>query len=133
LEWLKADLARNKASLTFVFFHHPLYTAVERRRESAARLAAIYEPVLEQAGVAAVFNGHDHNYQHHLSRGIHHVVTGGGGAPLYDVVPIPEISIKVAKVENYVRVRVDGSKAHLEAFDLEGNLLDAFDITGKLN
>ena len=59
------------------------------------------------------------------------MVTGGGGAPLHDVTPIPGITVKAAKIENYVRVRVTGSKAHLEAFDLEGNLIEAFDVAGK--
>ena len=32
-----------------------------------------------------VFNGHDHHYYHTVRDDIHYVVTGGGGAPLYDI------------------------------------------------
>ncbi len=128
MEWLQADLQRNRKPLVFVFLHHPLYTAVQSRRSSAARLAEKVEPILLAGGVTAVFNGHDHNYQHHVVNGLHHIVTGGGGAPLYDVVPIPEVTVKVAKTENYVRVHVEGGKAHVEAVDLEGNILDSFDL-----
>jgi predicted MPP superfamily phosphohydrolase len=128
LEWLQSDLQRNEKPLTFVYFHHPLYTAVERRRPSAARLAQKVEPILLAGGVTAVFNGHDHNYQHHLKDGLHHIVTGGGGAPLYDVVPVPGITLKVAKTENYVRVHVAEGKTQVEAVDLEGKILDSFSL-----
>jgi hypothetical protein len=128
LEWLQNDLKRNMRPFTFVFFHHPLYTAVKERRASAARLAENLEPILLAGGVTAVFNGHDHNYQHHLHSGLHHIVTGGGGAPLYAVTPMPDITLKAVKTENYVRVHIGGGKAHIEAVDLEGNILDSFDL-----
>jgi hypothetical protein len=131
VEWLRQDLTRNKRPITFVFMHHPLYTAVESRRAHAADMAAKLEPVLVAGGVTAVFAGHDHNYQHHLKSGIHFIVTGGGGAPLYDVSPIPDITLKALKIENYVRVRIEGGLAKIEAFDLEGETIDAFDLSGR--
>ena len=131
LAWLKEDLRRNKQSLTFVYFHHPIYSAVETRKASAAKLSELYEPLLLEGGVTAVFAGHDHNYQHHLVKGIHHIVTGGGGAPLYEVDPIPELTLKAVKTENYVRVIVDGPKAKVDAFDLDGNVIESFEMTGR--
>lgn len=131
VEWLRDDLARNKKPLAFVFMHHPLYTAVESRRKHAAELAAVIEPALIAGKVTAVFAGHDHNYQHHLKDGLHYIVTGGGGAPLYDVSDIPGITLKAIKTENYVRVSVEGNKAKVEAFDLEGKNLETFDLVGR--
>jgi acid phosphatase type 7 len=131
VEWFRQDLRRNQKPLTFVFMHHPLYTAVESRRAGAARLAAELEPIMLERGVTAVFAGHDHNYQHHLKGTLHFVVTGGGGAPLYDVSPIPGITLKALKTENYVRVRIDGRQAKIEAFDLQGNTIDSFDVRGR--
>ncbi len=130
-EWLRDDLRRNKLPLTFVVFHHPLYTAVESRQTSAARLAERLESVLVEGGVTAVLNGHDHNYQHHFHSGIHHIVTGGGGAPLYPVAPVPGITIHAVSTENYVRVRVDGDKATVEAVDLAGKILESFEMEGR--
>ncbi len=131
VSWLRDDLARNTKPLVFVAFHHPLYTAVENRRGSAAKLASTLEPVLQQARVTAVFGGHDHDYQHHLKDGIHYVVAGGGGAPLYDGSAIRGLTVKLAKIENFVRIRVSGNQAHVEAIDIEGRLLDSFDVTGR--
>ncbi len=131
VKWLQKDLSSNKKSLTFVAFHNPLYTVMENRRASAAKLAERIEPMLLAAGVTAVFCGHDHNYQHHLKDGVHYIVTGGGGAPLYDGTPIPGITVKFAKIENYVRIRAEGNKAHAEAVDIDGKLLDSFDLAGR--
>ncbi len=131
LAWLKEDLRKNHRPLVFVFQHHPLHTAIESRRESAAKLAALLEPIFVEGGVMAVFSGHDHNYQHHVLNGLHHIVTGGGGAPLYDLSPIPEVTVKAVKTENYVRVHVDGRKAHIEAVDLDGNLIESFDLIAR--
>ncbi len=125
--WIREDLRRNAKALTFAIFHHPLYTAIQRRKASAARLAEKIEPVLLRGGVAAVFSGHDHNYQHHLHAGIHYIVTGGGGAPLYEISPT-ETALKAIKIENYVRVGVEKEKALVEALDPDGNLLDSFEL-----
>jgi len=76
-----------------------------------------------------VFSGHDHNYQHHVQDGIHYIVAGGG-APLYDVSPDSETVVASARIENYVRVRVEGEKAHVEVVDLNGNLLESFELKG---
>lgn len=130
LNWLHEDLRSSGKPLRFVMFHHPLYTVIGRRKSSAAELARSIEPVLVKGGVTAVFSGHDHNYQHHIHDGIHYIVTGGGGAPLYGVSPDSETVVKSAKIENYVRVRVEDNKAHVEAVDLDGNLLDSFELKG---
>ncbi len=42
-------------------------------------------PLFEKYKVTAGLFGHDHNYQHYLRNGIHYFISGGGGAPLYDV------------------------------------------------
>ena len=85
--------------------------------------------LMEKYKITAVFNGHDHNYQHHLKNGIHYVVTGGGGAPLYDPdAPIPGVTQKVERTEHYVRIKVTGNQAKVEAIALDGRLLDAFDL-----
>jgi hypothetical protein len=40
------------------------------------------------------------------------------------------ITVKVAKTENFVTVKVDGKSAHVEAFALDGTKLDEIDIHG---
>jgi hypothetical protein len=82
--------------------------------------------------VSAGFFGHDHNYQHYLKNGIHYLIAGGGGAPLYDVdKPPQDILQKVERIENFVKVSVDGKTAHFQAIAIDGRTLEEFDIHGS--
>ena len=129
VKWLREDLERNqRADFRFVVGHHPPMTAVSNRQGDNLHMAALM-PMLQQYKVAAGFFGHDHNYQHFLKAGIHYFVTGGGGAPLYDVdKPPADITRKVVKSENFLVVKVDGKTAHIEALRPDGEVLDVVDL-----
>src|SRR5438477_5534306 len=129
VRWLEEDLNQHqKADYRFVMAHHPPFTAVGSRQGSNGHMTAL-TPMLEKYHVSAAFFGHDHNYQHYLKNGIHYVITGGGGAPLHDVSKPPEgITVKVAKIENFVSVSVNGKSAHFTAISIDGSTLDDFEI-----
>jgi len=129
--WLEEDLAAHQtAEFRFVTAHHPPFTAVERRQGENPHMTAL-TPLFEKYHVSGAFFGHDHNYQHYLQNGIHYLVSGGGGAPLYDVnTPPARITQKVVSVENFVKVSVEGKSAHVRAISIDGQLLDEFDIVG---
>ena len=131
IAWLEKDLENSRsADFRFVVVHHPPYTAMMRRKAGAEKIAARLVPVLRKHRVQAVFSGHDHNYQRHLDAGIQYVVTGGGGAPLYEVDgPIPGISQKVESIENYVFARVEGQRVRFEARALDARVLDRFEVS----
>jgi hypothetical protein len=128
-QWLEEDLAANqKADYRFVMGHHPPFTAVERRQGDNPHVTAL-TPMFEKYHVTAGLFGHDHNYQHYLKNGVHYIVSGGGGAPLYDVnKPDPAITQKVASIENFVSVRVNGKRASVEAISIDGKVLDEFEL-----
>jgi hypothetical protein len=129
VRWLEEDLKKSQsADFRFVSAHHPPLTAVARRQGDNPEMTALM-PMFEKYKVTAGFFGHDHNYQHYLKNGIHYFITGGGGAPLYDVDKPPEgITRKVASTENFVVVNVNGKGAHVEAFKPDGQMLDAADL-----
>jgi hypothetical protein len=131
-EWIENDLANNQsADFRFLVAHHPPFSAVASRQESNPRMTALV-PMLEKQHLTAGFFGHDHNYQHYLKNGIHYVVTGGGGAPLYDVNKPPAgITVKVMTTENFLTVNVEGNMARFEAVDIDGNTIDRFEIQGR--
>ena len=127
--WLEADLrGAEKADFRFVFAHHPPMTAVQKRQGNNPQMTAL-EPMFEKYKVTAGFFGHDHNYQHYLKEGVHYFITGGGGAPLYDVDTPPEgITKKVESIENFMIVDVDGSKARFESKKPNGETLDVTEL-----
>jgi predicted phosphodiesterase len=130
--WLEADLLANqKADQRFVVGHHPPMTAVKSRQGDNPHVTAL-ELLLQKYKVTVAFFGHDHNYQHYLKNGIHYIVTGGGGAPLYDVdVPPVGVTQKVEKTENFVVVRVNGKSLHMEAKRPDGSVIDITDVEPK--
>jgi hypothetical protein len=131
-KWFEEDLKSNqKAAYRFVMAHHPPITAVSRRQESNPRMTALM-PMFEKYHVNAGFFGHDHNYQHFLKNGVHYIVSGGGGAPLYDVdKPVDGITQKVVSTEHFVRIRVNGKSAHADTIALDGSTLDQIEFQAK--
>lgn len=126
--WLEEELKNSQsAAMRFVVAHHGPISAYSLRAPEAHMTALM--PLLEKYKVTAGFFGHDHNYQHYLRNGVHYVISGGGGAPLYDVdKPPPGIAQKVAMIENFLVVKASGKKAHIDAIDINGAAIDSFDV-----
>jgi hypothetical protein len=130
--WLEDDLREaQKADFRFLFAHHPPMTAVKRRQGDNPHMTAL-EPMFEKYRLTAGFFGHDHNYQHYVQNGVHYFVTGGGGAPLYDVdTPPAGITRKVVSTENFMVVQVDGLTARFEARTPDGQILEDTELISE--
>jgi len=128
-KWLEEELQDSQnAEYRVVVAHHPPFSAVSSRQGANPEMRAL-APMFEKYHVSIAFFGHDHNYQRNLQNGINYVISGGGGAPLYDVdKPDPATSQKAIRVENFVTVSVDGKVMKVQAKGLDGNVLDEFEI-----
>jgi len=79
----------------FVIFHRPAYTIGTRHspRPSERKLAEVLEGYQQRCTQErrelhiVVLMGHNHIYYRTQRNGVTYVITGGGGAPLYDVRP----------------------------------------------
>jgi len=132
-QWLINDLRQERdTDFTFAMFHHPLYSGTKSvsRRLGAAEIREYFGPILEEAGVDVVLNGHDHNYQHTFVNGVHYIITGGGGASLYAVAKKWGFT-KQAAVHHWLRVFVNGKRATIEAVDLDGKLLEKIELRAR--
>jgi hypothetical protein len=124
--WLVRDLGSATAvaaAWRFVFFHHPPYSSGYHGGDLVVQRSLV--PVFEGYRVAMVLSGHEHLYERSLSGGIHYVVTGGGGAPLY-AATLGEDPRQVcaASVYHFCVLRVDPSQVVFEAYDVKGEVLD---------
>ncbi len=78
----------------------------------------------ERLGITASLAGHDHLYER-IERGpVTYVVSGGGGAPLYQRRHVEPGSAAFASTYNWMLITLEGDKLTFEAFSLEGGLLD---------
>jgi len=129
VRWLEDDLQKSQsAAFRFVVAHHPPMTAVAHRQGDNPHMIALM-PLLEKYKVTAGLFGHDHNYQHYVRNGVHYFITGGGGAPLYDVDKPPAgIAVKVARTENFLVVDVNGKSVRVRALTPSGETLDTAEL-----
>ncbi len=79
---LQADSANPAIQHIFVWFHDPPYTT-NAGHASNTTVRSYLCPLFERFHVAIAFQGHNHCYEHSLVNGVHYILTGGGGAPLY--------------------------------------------------
>ncbi|MCK4850408.1 MAG: metallophosphoesterase family protein [Phycisphaerae bacterium] len=80
-DFAAADLAASTSNWNVVAYHKPAYSAGGDGEN--AGMIAMTTQVFEPNGVDLVLSGHNHFYQHNLVNGIHHMVLGSIGAPLY--------------------------------------------------
>lgn len=79
LAWLDSELGRSRAAWKLVFTHHPSYSGGSSHGNTAEMIGQV-DPILQRHGVQALIFGHDHDMQHIVRDGIHHIGTGCGSA-----------------------------------------------------
>ncbi len=126
LLWLIKDLRANKQPFTIVFFHHPLYSS--GNHGSTLYLRWLWRPIFEHFNVDIVFNGHDHNYERGRVKDVNYIVTGGGGAPPYNVGE-SWWTIYSEKTYHYCLITANQSKLTFQSIKPDGSLIESFMIT----
>jgi len=114
-----------------VIVHAGPFTIVPRRAGSAALRQLL--PLLRENGVELLISGHDHHYAHGVdASGLHYVVSGGGGAPLYEVGKAPQPQpaagalLKTESSYHYLVVDVAGPQLSVTARRVDGTLIERF-------
>jgi len=131
--WLEADLAQAQAAGRFIvpFFHKAIFSIGPHAVEPDVQaLRPILHPLFEKHGVRLVFEGHDHIYYRTVRDGITYVVTGGGGAPLYDG-QHPELGVAgdvFEKVNHFCIADVSADRVSVTAYRRDLSTLDRFDV-----
>jgi 3',5'-cyclic AMP phosphodiesterase CpdA len=123
--WLEKVLASSDKKHKFVFLHHPLYTEPGRGRHAGNSLDKYplerdrLEALFVKYKVDAVFAGHEHMYHRRTVDNLTHVITGGGGAPLYT-------NDENGGFHHFILITVDGDKTSAEVIDSTGRIRDRF-------
>jgi len=128
-EWLQADLYNiaDETGFIIVVLHHPPFsTGPHVEDEKGLRQSIV--PLLEQYGVEAVFAGHDHTYERSVYNDIFYIVTGGGGAPLYDQARTSPYSQLYVKAYHFCTISTSDGQLTVSVFDVNSSLIDQFVI-----
>lgn len=132
-KWLENDLAAARGNpetqFVFVFFHHPPYGTGERHGDP--QIAELWTPIFEKYKVDAVFAGHEHFYERCVVNGIPYIVTGGGGARLYEFKYEEPYSVVRASRYQYTALDVGVDSVKVKSVALEGDTIDEFEIRKK--
>jgi hypothetical protein len=128
--WLQDSLAESRAAWQIAVFHQPAYSCAEYG--STEEVIEHWLPLFEAEGVDLVLNGHDHNYQRFESNGVTYIVTGGGGARLYDLdrcsAGYPR-RLAGAVEHHFVTVVGSARSMRIMARDRRGRSIDAVTLT----
>jgi hypothetical protein len=124
--WLRNDLitTANDTLIDWIFvnLHRPPYSSGSHGSQMDVREA--FCPLFEQYGVDIVFCGHDHDYERTREiNGVTYIVTGGGGAPLYDIDSSPW-TVASEKTYHFCLIELKGKKLFLKAIKPEGVVFD---------
>lgn len=154
--WLRKELtaAKQRGGPTLVSFHHAPYHS-SKKKEDERYMTSITD-LLTEFKVPLVFSGHVHNYQRSKpvafvggketidsrfngtsvksANGTVFVVTGGGGAPLYDqkLAQSPESWKPFTQIYktgySFTEVTVHGNEILVEQKGTKGEVIDRFSV-----
>jgi len=116
------DLRESNRIWKLVILHKPAYCAGGHGEE--ADVKAMATAIFEKQGVDIVIGGHSHFYQHNLVNGIHHMVIGSAGAPLYK--PLSSAyTLKSAEEHCWAVGDVSQETFLLQVYNEHGSTLDS--------
>jgi len=134
--WLEEQLRDSTATWKFVLWHHPTY--VSKKHRDNAEVHQYWTPILERYNVDIAFQGHDHAYMRtksireeafmeRLEDGVIYLVSVSGNK-FYELLDRDYMEVAIADLATYQVIDIDGDSLHYRAFDMEGNLVDAFHL-----
>ncbi len=115
------DLPTTTKTWKVVINHRPAYCAGGHGEDSLMKIMS--EKIFVPNHVDVVFSGHSHFFQHNLVDGIHHMILGTAGAPLYELGTAPYV-VKSAREYNYGIIDVTPSSFYLMVYNEKGLPLD---------
>lgn len=127
--WLDRVLSQPRPSGSWVFalMHHPAFSS-GNEHGSEESVQRSWVPVFARHRVNLVLAGHEHNYERTTPQsGVTYIVSGGGGADLYEV-GRSSFTAASAKKHHFVDLNVFADRIEGRAIDANGTTFDTFRI-----
>ncbi len=121
-----ADLSSTTKTWKIVISHYPAYCSGGHGED--ANMKTMVTNIFEPKGVDMVISGHSHFYQHNFLNNIHHMVLGGGGAPLYTP-SNASYTLKSVKDYNFGIGDVTYNSFSLKVYNNNNSFIDSVRLT----
>ena len=125
--WIVNDLASSNKPWKIAVFHKPGWSAGVHSNSSTVQ--NVLQPLFEQYNVKLVLTGHNHYYARAVVNGVHHITTGGGGAPLYTPSSSYPNIVTVDQSNHYCRIEITGNVLHCYAIRSNGSPIEDFTLS----
>ncbi len=126
--WLRNELSNASGyNYRIVLFHHPIYN-VGLHEPDEKNIGTYIVPLFINYDVDLVISGHDHNYQRFFVDGIYYVITGGGGAPLYEQTRTDINNQIFEKKYHYCVINSNVDGLSFTTYDIDKNIIDQFKV-----
>ena len=129
-DWLRRNVGAEPGDRwTVVSFHHPVFTPGPHGNTPG--FSPSLPRLFARKGVDLVVNGHDHLYARMPpKRRVRYVVTGGGGAGMYDCLD-PSITEVCIERHHFLYVVARPEKLIVRAVPISGGPIDRFTTRGR--
>jgi len=124
--WIVNDLSSSNKAWKVAIFHEPGWSAGGHSNNIAVQNTL--QALFKQYGVTLAITGHNHYYARAVVNNIHHITSGGGGAPLYNPDPSFPNIVKVDKSNHYCKIEITGDSLHFSAIRSNGSIIEDFNI-----
>lgn len=129
--FLQSELKKpTTAPWQWMITHFPLFSETAKRGDNA-KMINQWGPYLQEHPFSFYISGHDHNLQHVKAHGYktNFIVSGGGGAALYDITPSDRGFSD--SLHGFNHLHVTPKKVTVQFISVEGHCLHAFERTAK--
>lgn len=126
LQWLRDGLAASHAEWKFVVGHHAIYSNGTEHGNTPELIRDV-KPLLEQYGVQAYFNGHDHDLQHIVVNGVNYI-TSGAGSRTRPTGTSPDTRFSLGETSGFLSAVLTANKLKAEFIDYTGKTVYSFTV-----
>lgn len=123
VRWFESTLSRSTADVKIVVGHRPLFSA-GAKHGSSPYMQKKLEPVMVKYGVTAYLCGDDHELQVMQSKGVVHLLSGGGSRAKKDLKPkgIPQ-TVFQAGVHGFMWASIHRTSFDVEVYNQHAEML----------
>jgi hypothetical protein len=126
--WLVNDLSTSTKDWKIIVLHQPGWSA-KGGHNNDTNVQTYIQPLCTTYGVQMVVGGHNHYYARAVVDGVHHLTSGGGGAPLYTPKQGEPYIVIAVKTWNFQKVEISGNSLTCTTLKPDGTAIDTFTVT----